>query len=68
MFNKPLLPSRGLRVVSTAAFGIALAVLGAKAFSAQDKYNCACQMGSHFLTSGGTRTGRLSPSVRLMLC
>ena len=38
MFHKALLPSRGLRVVSAAALGIALAVLGARAFSAQDKY------------------------------
>jgi hypothetical protein len=38
MFHKALLPSRGFRVVSAAALGIALAVLGAKAFSAQDKY------------------------------
>ena len=38
MFDKPFLPSRGLRVVSAAALGIALAVLSAQAFSAQDKY------------------------------
>jgi hypothetical protein len=38
MFNKPFSPSRGSRVVSAAALGIALAVLGSKAFSAQDKY------------------------------
>lgn len=38
MSDKALLPSRGFRVVSAAGFGIALAVLGAKAFSAQDKY------------------------------
>jgi hypothetical protein len=38
MFDKPFLPSRALRVVSSAAVGIALAVLGCKAFSTQDKY------------------------------
>jgi len=39
MFDKPFLSSRGLRFVAAAAiFGIALAVLGGKAFSAQDKY------------------------------
>src|SRR5271154_461116 len=38
MFNNAFLRSRSLRVVSAAALGIALAVLGAKAFSAQDKY------------------------------
>jgi hypothetical protein len=38
MFDKPFLPSRGLRVVSAAALGIALAVLGGRAFSAEDKY------------------------------
>ena len=48
MFNKPLLPSRGLRVVSTAALGIALAVLGAKAFSAQDKYTLRVPNGLAF--------------------
>ena len=38
MFDKMLLPSRGLRAVSRAALGIGLAVLSAQAFSAQDKY------------------------------
>jgi hypothetical protein len=38
MFDKTFLPSGGLRFVSAAALGIALAVLGASAFSAQDKY------------------------------
>jgi hypothetical protein len=38
MFDKPFLSSRGLRFVAAAIFGIALAVLGGKAFSAQDKY------------------------------
>jgi hypothetical protein len=38
MFNKTFLPSRGLRVVSAAALGIALAVLGGRVFAAQDKY------------------------------
>jgi len=38
MFDKTFLPSRGLRAVSRAALGIALAVLSGRAFSAQDKY------------------------------
>ena len=38
MVGRTLLPSRGSRVVSAAALGIALAVLGGTAFSAQDKY------------------------------
>src|SRR5271155_3695266 len=48
MFNKRFLPSRGLRVVSAAALGIALAVLGAKAFSAQDKYTLRVPNGLAF--------------------
>ncbi len=38
MIGRTFLPSRGLRVVSAAALGIVLAVLGGRAFSAQDKY------------------------------
>jgi hypothetical protein len=38
MFDNRFLRSRALRVVSTAALGIARAVQGAEAFSAQDKY------------------------------
>jgi len=38
MFENAFSASRGLRVVSTAALAIALAVVGAQAFSAQDKY------------------------------
>ncbi len=38
MFHKALSPSRGFRVVSAAPLAMALAVLGASAFSAQDKY------------------------------
>src|ERR1700733_10977726 len=38
MFDTTFLPSRGLRAVSRAALGIALAVLSGRAFSAQDKY------------------------------
>jgi hypothetical protein len=51
MFDKPFLPSRGLRVVSSAALGIALAVLGVRAFSAPDKYTLRVPDGlafSHF--------------------
>jgi hypothetical protein len=38
MFAKTFLPSRGLRAAPAAALGIALMVLGGRAFSAQDKY------------------------------
>src|ERR1700678_4568656 len=38
MFHKMFSPLRGLRAVSRAALGIALAVLSGSAFSAQDKY------------------------------
>ena len=48
MFDKTFLPSRGLRVVSAAALGIALAVLGGRAFSAQDKYTLRVPSGLAF--------------------
>jgi hypothetical protein len=48
MFDKPSLPLRGLRVVSAAALGIALAILGGKAFSAQDKYTLRVPNGLAF--------------------
>ena len=38
MFDKSFLASRRLRVVTGAALGIALAVLGGRVFAAQDKY------------------------------
>src|SRR5580658_6863025 len=38
MFNTLFLSSRGLRVVSRAALGIALVALSVNAFSTQDKY------------------------------
>jgi len=48
MFDKMFLLSRGLRVVSAAALGIALAVLGGRAFSAQDKYTLRVPNGLAF--------------------
>src|SRR5580698_5898847 len=48
MFDKAFLTSRGLRVLSAAPLGIALAVLGAKAFSAQDKYTLRVPNGLAF--------------------
>src|ERR1700733_11403869 len=48
MFDKRFLPSRGLRVVSAAALGIALAVLGARVFAAQDKYTVRVPNGLAF--------------------
>jgi hypothetical protein len=48
MFGKPFLHSRGLRVVSSAAFGIALMVLSVRAFSAQDKYTVRVPNGLAF--------------------
>jgi len=38
MIGRTFLPSRGLQIVSAAALGIAVAVLGAGAFAAQGKY------------------------------
>src|ERR1700734_4115589 len=48
MFTNPFLRSRGLRVVSAAAVGIALTVLGGKAFSPQDKYTVRVPNGLAF--------------------
>jgi hypothetical protein len=48
MFDKPFLRSRSLRVVSAASLGIALAVMGGKAFSAQDKYTLRLPNGQAF--------------------
>ncbi len=48
MFDKPFLSSRGLRVASRAALSIALAVLGGRAFSAQDKYTLRVPNGLAF--------------------
>ena len=48
MFAKKFLPSRGLRAVPAAALGIALAVLGGRAFSAQDKYTLRVPDGHAF--------------------
>jgi cytochrome P460 len=48
MFDKPFLTLRRLRIVSAAALGIALAVLGGKAFSAQDKYTLRVPNGLAF--------------------
>ena len=48
MFEKPSPPSRGLRVISAAAFGTVLAVLGGIAFAAQDKYTVRVPNGLAF--------------------
>ncbi len=48
MSEKPSSTSRGLRVVSRAAIGIALAVVGASAFSTQDKYTLRVPNGLAF--------------------
>jgi hypothetical protein len=48
MFDRPFLRSRGLRVVSAAALGIALAILGGKAFAAQDRYTLRVPNGLAF--------------------
>ncbi len=48
MFEKTLLPSRGLRAISRAALGIGLVVLSAQAFSAQDKYTLRVPNGLAF--------------------
>ena len=48
MFDKSFLRSRGFRVLSAAALGISLAVLGGRAFSAQDKYTLRVPNGLAF--------------------
>jgi Cytochrome P460 len=48
MIGRTFSPPGGSRVVSAAALGIALAVLGAKAFSAQDKYTLRVPNGLAF--------------------
>jgi hypothetical protein len=48
MFGKTFLHSRGLRVVSAAGLGIALAVVAGRAFSAQDKYTLRVPNGLAF--------------------
>jgi hypothetical protein len=48
MFERPFSPSRGLRAVSVAAFGITLTVLGGMAISAQDKYTLQVPNGLAF--------------------
>ena len=48
MSDKTFWPSRALRVVSVAALGVALAVLGGRAFSAQDKYTVSVPNGLAF--------------------
>jgi hypothetical protein len=48
MFDKRFSSSRSLRVVSAAALGIALAILGAKVFAAQDKYTVRVPNGLAF--------------------
>ena len=48
MFDEPFLHSRGLRVVSAAALGIALAVLDGRVFGVQDKYTLRVPNGLAF--------------------
>ena len=48
MVDRKFLPSRRLRFVSAMAVGLALAVLGATAFSAQDKYTLRVPNGLAF--------------------
>src|SRR5271163_1388357 len=48
MFDKMFLSSRGFRVVSAAALGIALAALGGRVFAAQDKYTVRVPNGLAF--------------------
>jgi hypothetical protein len=48
MFRRPFLPSLCIRVVSAGALGIALAALGGRAFSAQDKYTVSVPNGLAF--------------------
>jgi hypothetical protein len=48
MFDRMVLRSRGFRIVSAAALGIALAVLGGRVFAAQDKYTLRVPNGLAF--------------------
>ncbi len=48
MMDKRFLPSRSLRMVSAAALGIALAVLGCRAFGGEDKYKLRVPNGLAF--------------------
>jgi len=48
MSDKPFLPLRGLRVVSAAALGVVLVVLGGGAFFPQDKYTLSVPNGLAF--------------------
>jgi hypothetical protein len=48
MFNKRFLSSRSFRIVSAAALGIAVSVLGARLFAAQDKYTVRVPNGLAF--------------------
>jgi hypothetical protein len=48
MFNKRLLSSRSLRIVAAAAVGVALSVIGARIFAAQDKYTVRVPNGLAF--------------------
>lgn len=48
MIGRTFLPSRSSRIVSAAALGIALAVLGGRAISAQDKYTLRVPNGLAF--------------------
>src|SRR5215831_6637247 len=69
MFDKTFLPSRGLPVVSTAALGIVLAVLGGRAFSAQDKYTVEVPGGLAFSEFKGYEAWQaisISPNERVL--
>ena len=56
MFVKRFLHPRGLRAISATAVGIAFAVLGAKGFSAQDKYTVRVPNGLAFSDFRGYET------------
>ena len=47
---------------------VSLAVVGGMALAAQDKYTLQVPDGLRSLTSGDTKTGRLSPSVKPKNC
>ena len=48
MFQKGFLSSRGFRIVSATALGVALAALGGRIFAAQDKYTLSVPNGLAF--------------------
>ena len=65
MFDKAFLPARRFRVLSAAALGLALAVLGGGVFAAQDKYTLRVPDGLAFSDFRGYENWQVVAVVRL---